>query len=347
MVQSFGLSASGSTSNCTWTPPRLNPTDTNPTYKITLRQIGENRGGPIYESCTNAQRRKQKEWLAQNIYKPKPIEPKPIVSISQYPTSCKGTPNRTVCTSCIEKSLLATIGSFTDLLTHTDGSIGTVTEQQVIGQSQQCQIKNNKRTCTFCTTWIKKPKPTVSISLYPTSCKGTSNRTVCKSCIEKSLPATIGSFTDLLTHTDGSIGTVTEQQVIGQSQQCQIKNNKKTCTFCTTWNEAKGEVQAYLPHACKNNSECTLVYTTCCGCDLGEKALFAVHVNNKSKYYKSLQDRLSCNENCHNGNFNSSAECRRTAICVSGTCLAADSGGLPGNTDGGGSTTFGSSGNVQ
>ena len=68
---------------------------------------------------------------------------------------------------------------------------------------------------------------------------------------------------DLLTHTNGTTGTITEQQIIGKSQLCQIKNNKRTCTFCTTWNEEEsgGGVQHYRPQACTNNSECTLVYT--------------------------------------------------------------------------------------
>jgi hypothetical protein len=247
------LTGGGGSSACTWTPPRLNPGENPITYTLPLRLIGQNQSGPIYESCAEAQRRKQKEWLARNFL---PSKPKPRVAIGQGPTSCS---------------------------------------------------RSSKST-----------------------------KTVCESCIEKSIPAALGSFTDLLTHTDGSTGTITEQQIIGQSQACQIKNNKKVCTFCTRWEDKEVEAQAYLPHACTNNSDCTLVYTTCCGCDLGEKALAAVHVNDKNNYYKNLQDRLSCNANCHDRNFASSAECRRTAVCINGACLAAEGvvGGC--STSGGG-----------
>lgn len=313
------VSLSGGSSACTYTPPRLNPGENPVTYTLTLRQIGSNQGGPIYESCAEAQRRKQKEWLAQNF------KPKPIIDVLHHPTACKLTPNGRVCNSCVDKIVPVTLGSFQDLLTHTDGSTGTITGQQIIGQSQACKVKNNKRVCTFCTKWNEKPITPVEITQSSISCSAKttrSSRRVCESCIKKSIPATAGSFMDLLTTSDGSTGTITEQQIIGQSQTCQIKNNKKVCTSCTKWEEREGEAQAYLPHACTNNSDCTLVYTTCCGCDLGEKALAAVHVNDKSHYYKSLQDRLSCNANCHDRSFASSTECKRTAVCVNGTCLA-------------------------
>lgn len=53
----------GSRHACTWTSPDL-PNAPSQTYTLEVRKIGENEGGePRYESCTSAQRRRQKQWV--------------------------------------------------------------------------------------------------------------------------------------------------------------------------------------------------------------------------------------------------------------------------------------------
>ena len=314
---------------CTWTSPRLNPGENPVTYTLTLRQIGSNPGGPVYEACAEAQRRKQKEWLAQNIKPKMTIDAKPIVDVGIYPTSCTTTPDGEVCNSCKEKSIPATAGSFTDLITHRDAgtSSGPI---QIIGRTHTCKVKNNKRVCIFCSKWKKKPEIR---GVHTQAGSGTrcskptgSNKRVCETCRKQMIPATaVCSFADSITGQYGPVGNLEPQQIIRLSQNChQINNHQKVCSVCTTWEERTVELN--VEHTCRNDSDCTLVYTTCCGCDLGEKALAAVHVNDKDHYYKNLQDRLSCERNCHSIGLNNrdgvSQECNRVAVCVNGSCRA-------------------------
>ena len=53
----------GSRHACTWTSPDL-PNAPSQTYTLEVRKIGENENGePRYESCANAQRRRQEQWI--------------------------------------------------------------------------------------------------------------------------------------------------------------------------------------------------------------------------------------------------------------------------------------------
>ena len=136
------LSSLGSNSNsCTWTPPRRSPNENPMSYSLTLQQTGiDGNDNPMYESCADAKRRKQTEWMNQNF----PKKPYPVLSDQLNP---KPYP-------LFSKEKLKwdpPVGEIAPTVVTKDG-IKYGKWQSVSQSPHNCQVHNGEITCKSCST---------------------------------------------------------------------------------------------------------------------------------------------------------------------------------------------------